>query len=156
MPYESTYGDPLKPFTIYLNCHYFFKEQICIVIGLPEDSDIDDGCAKIILPNESSEKEMIVNISDLSPIPMSIEYLDSIAFETSYDIGSGLKEWKLKYRIPCSIIGDGVDYSYSNCIMRHNNDAPVELCYQSDLEAIQGSYDNDPTAIRLYMQLKKG
>lgn len=132
----ASFGNPPKEYTLFAGCEYLLCDMFsCIFKG----RDTDTGAALIKLIGDETEHQ--VPISNLSPIPLTVEFFDYARNESTVDIATGIKTWEYRNAVPpYQIKFNGNFFEYSDLNFKRNHTDSLPVTYLSDIQAARSKH----------------
>lgn len=132
----ASFGNPPKEYILFAGCEYLLGDSIpCIFKG----RDTDTGAPLIKLIKEETERP--VQISNLSPIPLTVEFFDNAQKESLVDTTTVIKTWEYGNTTPpYKIKYNGKYFEYSEPHFEKDDIPPLPVTYVSDLQAARLGY----------------
>ena len=126
-------------FYLYPGCEYLYEGTLCYY--LEPIVDTSNSSDNVWIKIKSDNSSQIVERTHLTPIELTIGYLDQHMNNSSLNLGNGIKTWIFNNDVPpYKILYNGKYFIYTDSKFEENGVASVPISYISDIQAIRSVY----------------
>lgn len=138
---HSLFGDPLIEFTLYPWCEYLYNGDHCLYLEPVKDTLTDTD--KVLIEQKDNNNRNLVDRISLSPIELTVEFLDRDHNDSSVILSKGIKVWDYQDTMPpYKILYNGRYFVYTDSTFKKKGIEGMPVAYISDIQAIRSSYNS--------------